>query len=131
MLERRRDPRAAAKPLGYQRESPHRAARVALAQHVGDANEPGMEQEGVGLKPLPDESAHEAEEITAIDFYRAGNIEQNHESDRPLRPVLAPQFDRLAAARQVAPDRPAQIDGVAAKRRHAPAAQTITHRARQ
>src|SRR5258707_13022278 len=122
MLERRRDPRAAAETLGYQRHSPHRAARVALAQHVGDANEPGMEQEGIGLKPLPDESAHEAEEITAIDFHRAGNIEQNHESDRPLRPVLATQFDQLAAARQVAHDRLEQIEYVASTRRHAPAA---------
>src|SRR5271165_4331120 len=131
MLERCCDARAAAETLGHQRQSPHRAARVALAQHVGDANEPGMEQEGVSLNPLPDQSAHEAEQITIIDLHRAGYIEQNHESDRPLRPVLAPQFDRLAAARQVAPDRPAQIDRVAATRRHAPAAQAIAHRARQ
>src|SRR5947208_13511135 len=99
MLERRRDPCAATETLGYQRQPPHRAARVALAQHVGDANEPGMEQDGIGLKPLPVESADEAEKITAIDCHRAGNIEQNHKSDRPLWPVLAPQFDRLAGAR--------------------------------
>jgi hypothetical protein len=52
-----------------------------------------VEQEAIGLKPLPDEPAHKAEEITAMDFHRPRNTKQNHESDRPLRPVLAPQFE--------------------------------------
>ena len=40
--------------------------------------------------------------------------------------MLAPQLDRFAAARQVAPDGPSDIDRLAAPGRHAPATEAIT-----
>src|SRR5580693_6478909 len=89
-------------------------------------HEPGMKQKGVGVQPPANQAAHEIDEVPAVDLHRSGRVQQHHELYRPLRAVLTPQLDRLAAARQVAPDGPSDIDHLAAPGRCTPATEAIT-----
>jgi hypothetical protein len=61
-------------------------------------HEPGVKQEGVRVQPPADQAAHEVEEVPAVNRHRSGGVQQHHELDRPFRAMLAPQFDRFAAA---------------------------------
>src|SRR5262245_18003281 len=81
------DARAAFPAGGDQREPVDRPGCVALAQGLGDMDQPGMEDEGVGAGEPVDNAADEAHEEGAVLAHRAADVEHDDEAERRLAPA--------------------------------------------
>ena len=90
-------------------QPPQDLAVRASAQELGDAREPRREDER--LDPAEDvlEGEQELEQETAVEVHRAGDVAEQDEPDLLALPLAVAQLDDLAA-REVRPERAAQID---------------------
>src|SRR6185437_2463570 len=122
----------AARPTGRdQRHAVERAGEIALAQCRAHMDEPGVEDEGLGLAELVEHAAHEAQEEAAVEAHRAADIDKQHEAQWLFAPGAEGEAHRHAAIGHAAMDGGTEVETPAAPLLPLAPTQAVLHAQRQ